>query len=219
MPTRRPALVNTLLIVLNVFAFLAYYGLVLVPSSDQFQAVVPYMLVPANIARGVDLTTLVTSTFLHASLFHLAGNMLFLYIFGNNVEDDLGHVRYLFFYLGCGIAGGLAQTLIDPDSAVPSLGASGAIAGVLAAYAVLYPRAQVETLVLFGFIPLFFRLPALVLIGFWFVIQFISGLAQLGVSQQLAQGGVGYFAHIGGFVAGLGLLWVLQPRGRHNQWQ
>jgi len=203
LPTQRRPIVNSALIIANVAAYLYYFGFVLAPSREQFSAIQPFLLVPADLAHGQGLATLVTSIFLHASVLHLAGNMLFLFIFGNNVEDILGHFRYLLFYLLCGIAGGLLQSLIDTSSQVPSLGASGAIAGVLAAYVVLYPRAQVQTLVLLGFIPLFVRLPALIVIGLWIALQFFSGYAELGAPQALAQGGVGYFAHIGGFVAGL----------------
>jgi membrane associated rhomboid family serine protease len=219
LPTRRPAFINTALILANVFFYLYYFGFTLAPTPDQFAAILPYVAIPAQVSHGAHLETLVTSMFLHASLLHLGGNMLFLYIFGNNVEEDLGHLRYLLFYLLCGIAGGLLQAFVDSNSTVASLGASGAIAGVLAAYAVLFPRARVGTVVLLGFIPLFFRLPALVVIGFWALIQFFGGLAQLASPAQLAQGGVGYFAHIGGFVAGLLLLGALQPRGsQHNEW-
>src|SRR5205807_7665223 len=164
---------------------LYFFGLVVSPSASQFSAILPYVVVPTDIAHGVGLGTLVTSLFLHANLLHLAGNMLFLYIFGNNVEDRLGHVRYFLFFLLCGIAGGILQTAVMAESAVPSLGASGAIAGVLAAYAVFYPRAEVETLVLLGFIPLFFRLRALFVIGAWILVQLLSGYAQLGVPQAI----------------------------------
>ena len=212
LPTRRPALVNTALIVANVFFYVYYFGLVFAPSDTQFSAVSQYLMIPARISHGQGLETLVTAMFMHASLLHLGGNMLFLYIFGNNVEDELGHLRYLLFYFLCGIAGGLAQTVVDPSARIPSLGASGAIAGVLAAYVVLFPRAAVQTVVLLGFIPLFFRLPAFIVIGLWIAAQFLAGYAQLGAPAQLAQGGVGYFAHIGGFVSGLILVEAMRPR-------
>ena len=217
LPTRRPAFINTALIVANILFYVYFFGLAFAPTEAQFAAVLPYMTIPAEVVRGMHLDTLVTALFLHASLLHLGGNMLFLYIFGNNVEDDLGHLRYLFFYLAAGVAGGVLQSVVDPNSVIPSLGASGAIAGVLAAYVVLYPRSPVQTVVLLGFIPLFFRVPAIVVIGLWILLQFLSGYAQLGVPYALAQGGVGYFAHIGGFVAGLGLLYALQPRGNQQQ--
>ena len=218
LPLRRPPVVTWALIAANLGFYLYYFGFNFSPTDAQFAQVVQYMVVPAQIAQGRHLETLVTAQFLHASLLHLGGNMLFLHVFGNNVEDAIGRLRYLLFYLACGVVGGLAQSYVDPTSSIPSLGASGAIAGVLAAFVVMYPRAQIETLVLFGFIPLFFKLSAVFFIGVWIFLQFISGFAQLGVSTQIAQGGVGYFAHIGGFVSGLLLLYAIRPR-RHEIWQ
>jgi membrane associated rhomboid family serine protease len=218
LPTRRPALVNGTLMALNVLAYVYLFGFTFSPSPRDFVNVLPLMMVPADIAQGANLHSLITSMFLHANLLHLGGNMLFLYIFGNNVEDHLGHLRYLVFYLACGIAAGLAQAAVDPASTVPSLGASGAIAGVLAAYLVLYPAAEVETVVLLGCLPLFFRLPAIIVIGLWVVIQFVSGYEQLGATHSLEHGGVGYWAHIGGFAAGLALI-ALMRRRRETAWR
>jgi membrane associated rhomboid family serine protease len=151
--------------------------------------------------------TIFTSMFMHGGLFHIAGNMLYLWIFGNNVEDVLGHGRYLIFYLASGVAAALAQTAVGPGSTVPMVGASGAVSGVLGAYLLLFPHAHVTTLIILGF---FFRLvqvPAVVVLGFWIVLQVLNGLGSFGAS-----GGVAFFAHIGGFVAGMGLLFVLRPR-------
>ena len=153
--------------------------------------------------------TIFTSMFMHGGLFHIGGNMLYLWIFGNNVEDTLGHGRYLLFYLLSGVAAALAQTAVGPSSMVPMVGASGAVSGVLGAYLLLFPHAHVTTLIILGF---FFRLvhiPAMVVLGFWIVLQVLNGLGSFGSS-----GGVAFFAHIGGFLAGMGLLYVLKPRAR-----
>ena len=153
--------------------------------------------------------TIFTSMFMHGGLFHIGGNMLYLWIFGNNVEDTLGHGRYLLFYLLSGVAAALAQTAIGPSSMVPMVGASGAVSGVLGAYLLLFPHAHVTTLIILGF---FFRLvhiPAMFVLGFWIVLQVLNGLGSFGSS-----GGVAFFAHIGGFLAGMGLLYVLKPRAR-----
>jgi membrane associated rhomboid family serine protease len=148
--------------------------------------------------------------FLHAGWLHIGGNMLFLYIFGDNVEDRMGHFPYLAFYLFCGVIASIAQVAVDPNSSIPSLGASGAIAGVLAAYLVLFPWAKVRTII---FIFIFFTivtLPAIVLIGLWFLLQFFDGVASLSTAQQ-GMGGVAYFAHVGGFVTGLVITLLLRP--------
>ena len=155
------------------------------------------------------ILTIFTSMFMHGGLFHIGGNMLYLWIFGNNVEDTLGHGRYLLFYLLSGVAAALAQTAVGPSSMVPMVGASGAVSGVLGAYLLLFPHAHVTTLIILGF---FFRLvhiPAMVVLGFWIVLQVLNGLGSFGSS-----GGVAFFAHIGGFLVGMGLLYVLKPRAR-----
>jgi membrane associated rhomboid family serine protease len=159
------------------------------------------------------LLTIFTSMFMHGGWLHIAGNMLFLWIFGDNVEDAMGHVRYAVFYLLCGVVAALTHGLSDVNSLQPAVGASGAIAGVMGAYIVLFPRASVS--VIFGFILIPIPIPAFVMIGFWIVIQVFYGWASLGVDT--ASGGVAYFAHIGGFVAGAALvnLFVLgRPRRR-----
>jgi len=175
-----------------------------------------YALIPAELLNGRDLPptipiplwlTLLTSMFLHGGIMHLLGNMLYLWIFGDNVEDAMGSIRFLGFYLLCGIAATFAQIAIGASSSIPMIGASGAIAGVLAAYFMLYPRSRVLTL-----IPLFFfmrlvALPAVFLLGFWFVLQVISG-----VNSFANSGGVAFFAHIGGFIAGLFLVFPFRQR-------
>ena len=152
--------------------------------------------------------------FMHGGIFHLAGNMLYLWIFGNNIEDKLGHVRFIFFYIFCGITAAYAHAIINPQSLVPMVGASGAISGVLGAYLLLFPRALVHTLVFLGFFVTVVKIPALIVIGFWVIIQFINGLISTSLIQE---GGVAWFAHIGGFIVGLFTikLWVM---GRTKRW-
>ncbi|HIP87455.1 MAG TPA: rhomboid family intramembrane serine protease, partial [Anaerolineales bacterium] len=144
----------------------------------------------------------VTSMFLHAGWAHLIGNMLYLWIFGDNVEDALGRTGYVLFYFAAGIAAGLAQVLVAPNSQIPGVGASGAIAGVLAVYLVLYPTAPVRVLVPGFYFMRVARVPAIIVLGMWFIIQLFNGFLSLG-TMTLATGGVAWFAHIGGFVAGL----------------
>ncbi len=150
------------------------------------------------------LLTVFTAMFMHGSWLHILGNMLFLWIFGDNVEDAMGHTRYALFYLLVGVLGALAHGLTDAASLTPAIGASGAIAGVMGAYIVLFPRATVA--VIFGFIFIPIPLPAWLLIGFWFIAQTFYGVSSLGVDAVGAGGGVAYFAHIGGFVAGAALV-------------
>src|SRR5437660_347557 len=224
-PRRTLPWVNWGLIIINVAVFL--YQVSLGPDAQAFMFA--YSTVPTAIMHGIPQTslpgvptnlpfqtpnpvylTLITSMFLHAGWLHIGGNMLFLYIFGDNVEDRMGHLPYLVFYLFCGLVAAIAQIYVDPNSTVPSLGASGAIAGVLASYLVLFPMAGVRTII---FIFIFFTIvtvPAFVLIGLWFVLQFFDGIAALSTVQQ-GMGGVAYFAHVGGFVAGLVITLVLRP--------
>ncbi|MGE0117634.1 MAG: rhomboid family intramembrane serine protease [Dongiaceae bacterium] len=159
--------------------------------------------------------TVLTSMFLHGGWLHLIGNMLYLWIFGNNIEDALGHVGFVLFYLICGAAAALTQSVLDVNSAIPMIGASGAIAGVLGAYAVLYPRAHVLVLLPLGFFSQVIRLPALLVLGFWFVLQFIEG----GLTASSAGGGVAYWAHIGGFVAGIVLIFLFPRRSPPAPWR
>lgn len=210
-PTRRFPAVTILIIALNVAVF---FGQALSPRGLDYYAarmgVVPYELTHSeSVAPGRRLApglTLLAAMFLHGSLFHLLGNMLYLWIFGNNVEDELGAVRFTLFYLVCGLAAAFTQVLFSPDSRVPMIGASGAIAGVLGAYFILYPHARVMTLVfLFIFIQIV-PIPAAFVLGIWFLAQVLNvGLG----------GGVAWFAHIGGFLAGIALILVhrfLRPR-------
>ena len=160
-----------------------------------------------EVARVAPALTLVTSMFMHGGWLHLIGNMLYLWIFGNNVEDAMGHGRFIVFYLLCGLAAAMAQALPDPGSTIPMVGASGAISGVLGAYLLLYPHARVLVLIPFGIFTQLVRLPAVWVLGFWFLIQLLSGAASVG-----RHGGVAFGAHVGGFLAGVALI----PLFRHR---
>ncbi|MGE3269595.1 MAG: rhomboid family intramembrane serine protease [Chloroflexota bacterium] len=164
--------------------------------------------IPPAAPLGILYTTLLTSMFLHGGFLHIGSNMLFLWIFGDNVEDRLGHFRYILFYLLCGLAASAAHIAANLGSTVPSVGASGAIAGVLAGYAVLFPSAHVRTLLFLGPFITMTRVPALLMIGFWFITQLLSGLAMVGATAQTT--GVAFWAHIGGFIVGLPLVFLLR---------
>lgn len=174
-----------------------------------------WALVPARTAAGLDPYTLISSQFLHAGILHLAGNMLFLWIFGDNLEDQFGHLGFLAFYLGCGVAAAGAQVWADPASRVPMVGASGAIAGVMGGYLLLFPKARVDVVIFFG---IFFRvvpLPARTMLLIWFAIQLVLGFTDRG-----GAGGVAYMAHAGGFAAGLVLTFFFWwRRGGTGFWQ
>jgi membrane associated rhomboid family serine protease len=188
------------LIAINVLVFV----LLELPQGDNLDAFLTrWGTIPAQIVAGNGLVTLITSMFLHAGWLHIGSNMLFLWIFGDNVEDAFGHVLYLIFYLICGIVASLAQVLVGPTSTVPGVGASGAIAGVLAGYIVLFGSRPVRVLMQ-GYLT---TVPSYVMIGLWIATQLISGFGALGDTQN---GGVAYWAHIGGFVAGLVLTFLLR---------
>ena len=192
------------LIAINVLVFV----LLELPQGDNLDAFLTrWGTIPSQIVAGNGLITLITSMFLHAGWLHIGSNMLFLWIFGDNVEDAFGHVLYLIFYLVCGIVASLAQVLVSPSSEVPGVGASGAIAGVLAAYIVLFGSRPVRVLMQ-GVLT---TVPSYVMIGLWIVTQLISGFGALGDTQS---GGVAYWAHIGGFVAGLVLTFLLRGVAR-----
>jgi membrane associated rhomboid family serine protease len=213
--TRRSfPLVNLLLIVANILVFVVYeLGQPSERALDQFiraAGVVPVEVVsgrdvPPLAPLGSIYTTLLTSMFLHGGFLHLGGNMLYLWVFGDNVEDTLGHVPYLVFYLLCGVLAGLAHIALNLHSNIPSIGASGAIAGVLGGYLVLFPHASIRTLIFLGPFITMPRVSAILLIGFWFVMQLFSGLASLGVESEQTSG-VAVWAHVGGFVAGFVLV-------------
>jgi rhomboid family protein len=185
----------------------AVYALGMIPS-----VLIGHDSLPPEIAVVPAPATVITSMFLHGGWLHLAGNMLYLWIFGDNVEDELGHGRYLLFYLLCGVVAALAQAAAAPMSDVPTVGASGAIAGVLGAYLVRHPFARVTVL---AFI-LLIELPALIVIGLWFLLQFMNGVLDQG--GEGAGGGVAWWAHIGGFIAGALLITVMRPKRPLSPW-
>ena len=222
-PTRRFAALTVALILINVFVyFVLQEGRFSTVNNERVveYGVIPYELTHQDkhcvlVAEGIGCAdadqlpdqpntwlTILTSMFMHGSLLHLAGNMLFLWIFGNNIEDSMGRLRFIAFYLGGGLVAVLAQTLANPDAAVPTVGASGAIAAVLGGYAILYPRARVVTLVFIVIFITLIELPALVVLGLWFLLQVLYGASDA-LQPVSSEGGVAYFAHIGGFVFGL----------------
>ena len=201
-PSRTTPGVTLGLIGFNVLVFLFHSSL---SERGQEMFLFAFGLVPSHFS----FVNMFTSLFVHGGLAHLAGNMLFLWIFGDNVEDRFGHLRFLSFYLVCGSAAAIAQTALNPDSTIPMVGASGAIAGVMGAYLVLYPHSRV--LMLFPFPPILFELPAVLFLALWFFVQFLSGVGQLPVFQRdQISGGVAFWAHVIGFVAGLVLVVFLR---------
>jgi len=208
-PSRTTPIVTICLIALNIIVFL--YELSLGPAVDALTLY--YGLVPA----AFSWMTVFTSMFLHGGFLHVAGNMLYLWIFGDNVEDRMGHGRFLVFYLLCGVAAALAQTITMPDSTVPMVGASGAIAGVMGAYFVLYPQSRVLTAIFILFFFDLVEIPAVFFLGIWFLMQLLSGVGSLGMSNA-AGGGTAFWAHVGGFVAGAAIGFVLRARDRRQRW-
>lgn len=220
-PTQTIPLVTIAIILVNILVFL--YELAL--GSDLNSFINSYALFPGRFTQSLSASPLTftaflpifSSMFMHGGFIHIIGNMLYFWIFGNNIEDVLGHMKFFFFYLICGVGAALAHILSAPDSALPTLGASGAIAGVLAAYLLLFPRARVLTLIpIFFFIELA-ELPAFLIIGLWFVLQLANGVASI-TSQPVSAGvgGVAWFAHIGGFLTGLLLILVLRKRRKRS---
>ena len=216
-PARTAPIVTVGLMALNVLAFIYEVGL---PPEGQESLVRELGLIPAEFTTGADLgsevplpATLLSSMFLHAGLLHLLGNMLYLWVFGNNVEDATGHLGFLVFYIACGVAAAASQIAATPFSDIPLIGASGAIAGVLGAYMILYPGSRVLTLVpVFIFLRLMY-LPAVVVLGLWFLYQILLSRA-----ESPDGGGIAFFAHIGGFVAGMLLIWIFRrPRAQRER--
>lgn len=217
------AFITYALVILNVYVFIQELA---APDLDVF--INAFAAIPYDIVNGVILAppsppvpalTLVTSMFLHGSFLHIFFNMLFLVVFGPEIESLCGHLRYLVFYLLAGIIGGLTQVAFGPHSHVPAIGASGAIAGILGAYIVTYPASTVRTLVPVGCLPLFFRLPAVLVIGLWAVVQFMHGWGAV-TSRTLGEqgGGTAYFAHIGGFASGAILIPAFRRRGARRRY-
>ncbi len=216
-PARRIPIVNYLLILANVYVFLSmlkippraieafvgYWGLI--PGRLLEFSIVDWKVMPNG-----GLKTVFSSMFLHAGWMHLIGNMWSLYLFGDNVEDRLGHVRYLLFYILSGLAAMMVHVLLNPMSMVPTIGASGAIAGVMGAYFLLFPRSRILVLIPVFFYPLFFEVPAVVYLFIWFISQLFSGTASL-MAGAHAFGGIAFWAHIGGFIGGMSLQKIIKP--------
>lgn len=197
--TRRVPIVNYLLIAVNVAVFVFQFM-----SGSKMEAIIyEFAMIPSEITAGFDLgdaRDIITSMFMHAGWLHLVGNMLYLWIFGDNIEDRLGHFGYLVFYLAGGFVAAFTHVLVNPISQIPTLGASGAVAAVLGAYLILYPRSRVYTFIPIGFFVRVRMLPASVVLLIWFILQLFSGVLSLGTMDM---GGTAFWAHIGGFVFGL----------------
>jgi membrane associated rhomboid family serine protease len=198
-PTRRVPFVNYILIAANIFVFVLQW----MAGSNEEALIYQLALIPAAFTGDISLgniSDIFTSMFMHAGLAHLGGNMLYLWIFGDNVEDSMGHGRFLLFYLIGGLVASLAHIFTNPASQIPTVGASGAIAAVLGAYLVLYPNSKVLTIIPLGFLLRMTMLPAAIVLGLWFVLQLFSGVISMGGPDV---GGVAFWAHIGGFVTGV----------------
>lgn len=208
-PTRTFPFVTIGIIALNILVFI--WELMFPMEVERiafYYGAIPHNLVTLESAQPISpLLSIFTSMFMHGGFFHIAGNMLYLWIFGDNIEDSLGHLRFLIFYLFSGIAAAYAHALTNYQSIIPMIGASGAVSGVLGAYLLLFPRARVHTLIFFGIFWQIIRVPAVIVIGFWVIIQLLNAVLSKGALQQ---GGVAWFAHVGGFVAGLATvkLWI-----------
>lgn len=211
-PTKRFSVVTAFFIAVNIVVFI--YELLL-GAGEREAFVSSFSLIPQRLfsqaaaAQGAVPVeaTMFTSMFMHGGFLHIAGNMLYLWIFGNNVEDSMGRMRFIVFYFLCGIIAAYSHALANASSAVPMIGASGAISGVLGAYLMLYPRARVLTLVAFGLYVRTVELPAMFVLGFWFVLQFLSALVSAGTGE-----GVAWYAHVGGFVAGMALIGLFKRK-------
>jgi len=219
MPTRKIPIITIGLIIINCLVY--YYQIFVVADSLQF--IYSFGLIPYEISQSIDIVpygpspihlTVGTSMFMHGSFFHLFGNMLYLWIFGNNIEDYLGNFGFITFYLLSGLFAALTQILISPYSQVPMIGASGAVAGVLGAYFILFPKSRIATLIFFGFFIRLIKMPALFVLGLWIIFQLFYGLSNL--SLQGANAGVAWFAHIGGFVGGIILIKLLKPINKYH---
>ncbi len=214
MPTRKIPIVTIILIIINCLVY--YYQIFIV--SDSMRFIYAFGLIPYEVSQGLDIfpygpspicLTVGTSMFMHGSFVHLFGNMLYLWIFGNNIEVYLGKFGFVVFYFLSGIFAALGQILISPYSKVPMIGASGAVAGVLGAYFILFPKSRITTLIFFGFFIRLIKMPALFVLGLWIIFQLYYGLSTL--SLQGANSGVAWFAHIGGFMGGILLIKLFKP--------
>jgi membrane associated rhomboid family serine protease len=212
-PSDKVPYVTFALIAANVAIFLIEQGLIQT-RAQQWEYYVDYAFFPLLVSEGQGYSGLITHMFLHGGWMHLGGNMLFLWVFGDNMEDEFGHVGFVMFYLLSGLAAAFLQYLPDPTSQVPMVGASGAIAGVMGGYLLMFPRARVDVFIFLIFIIRIIPIPAWIVLGLWFGLQFFNG-----VSADISQGGVAYWAHVGGFVAGFLLtvpLWL--RRGAAAYW-
>ena len=229
--------VNVVFIALNALVFL--YELAL--GSDRLRFVWTFGLIPAELTAGTDLevlctvplaactpeyrldiatpwpawTTLFTAMFMHGDIMHFGSNMIYLWVFGDNIEDEMGHYLYPLFYLAAGLAATGAQIMVDTESQIPVIGASGAIAGVLAAYLLLHSHSRIRTIIFFGYFITWVHISAVYLLGFWFILQFFSGLGSLTATAQ--SGGVAYWAHIGGFLFGIVIVGTYVLKVRHRR--
>ena len=212
-PSGKTPFVTYALIVLNCLIFFGYWG-ELSNYRVMSEIYANWALIPARLGDGEGYETLLSSAFLHGGIWHLSGNMLFLHIYGDNLEDEMGHVKFLGFYLLCAISAGLVQVMSAPYSDIPVVGASGAVAGVMGGYLLLYPKAKVDVLFIFIIFFRIFSLPAWIILSIWFALQFFNG-----VSTPSDIGGVAYWAHIGGFLAGIALcLPLLKRLGGSSFW-
>ncbi|KNG94150.1 rhomboid family intramembrane serine protease [Pseudaestuariivita atlantica] len=212
-PSGRTPFVTYALIAINVVVFLSYWHLMGDPRAIG-QVYFDWALIPARLSSGDGWSGLFTSMFLHGGFLHIAGNMLFLFIFGDNMEDEMGHLPFLLFYVIAGLGAGYLQYLSEPFSRIPTVGASGAIAGVMGGYLLLFPKAKVDILFIFIVFFRIFPIPAWIMLGLWFALQLFSGVA-----VDTSAGGVAYWAHAGGFIVGLALtvpLWL--RRGGPRFW-
>jgi membrane associated rhomboid family serine protease len=212
--TTTPPIFTVFLIAFNAVVFVQQLTL---STPELRQAIVQYGLVPARFSQAVDslslnpsaYSPLLTSLFLHGGWFHVIGNMWYLWLFGHSVEYCLGHFNFLFFYLGCGVIASLTQVLFDPSSPLPIIGASGAVSGILGAYAICFPTARIKTLIPIIFIFTIIEVPAMLFLGLWFFLQLQSGALSMGAGSNVA-----WWAHIGGFAAGMLINWLWLKRGR-----
>ncbi len=231
----KPPYVVYIIIAINLLVFFLQ-----ITGGDSFTSA--YAAIPYEITTGVDLTqpvrvpgvgvipqfpgpspiylTILTSMFMHGGILHIIGNMLYLWVFGDNIEDNFGHGQFAIFYLVCGVAASLAHIFFDPTSVIPSVGASGAIAGVLGSYLVMFPRNRVRSILPLGFIWTTIELPAMAVLGFWIVLQIVSQYTAFANTNMKEGGGVAYMAHIGGFAAGLILTFVFRRKvAPRNSWE
>ena len=212
-PSERTPYVTLTLIVINIAIFAL--GLIFAQSDQALgQLYFDYALIPLRLSHGENYPALVTSIFLHGGFMHLAGNMLFLWIFGDNMEDEMGHLPFLAFYLICGALASLAQFGTDPQSAIPTVGASGAIAGVMGGYLLLFPKARVDIFIFFIVFFRIFPIPAWIMLGLWFGLQLFNGF-----TVDVSGGGVAHWAHAGGFIIGfIGVIPLWRKRGGQQFW-